>query len=194
MIAGDRSDPAGTLPDALAGITSGVLQRCGIKEIGISSYPDGHPRITDAQLAAALTAKLAAAQDAGLTVRIVTQFTMSTQPIIDMLSRLRGQGINLPIGVGLAGPASMATLLRFAKICGVKATAQGAARNVGLLKNLIGASTADPIVRDLAMSEGYGDIYPHFFSFGGLPGTVRWVMAAANGRIKLNKDGFDILK
>ena len=48
--------------------------------------------------------------------------------------------------------------------CGVKATAQGAARNVGMLKNLISASTADPIVRELAMSEGFGDIYPHFFS------------------------------
>jgi methylenetetrahydrofolate reductase (NADPH) len=194
MIAGDRPDPLGTLPDALSGIKSGVLQRCGITEIGISSYPDGHPRITDAQLAAALKDKLAAAQDAGLKVRIVTQFTMSTQPFLDMLSTIRGQGIDVPIGVGLAGPASMATLLRFAKICGVKATAQGAARNVGMLKNLISASTADPIVRDLAMSEGFGDIYPHFFSFGGLPNTVRWVMAAANGRIKLNKDGFDILK
>src|SRR5262245_46449241 len=166
MIAGDRPDPLGSLHDALAGIKSGVLQRCGVTEIGISGYPDGHPRITDAQLAAALKDKIAAAQDAGLKVRIVTQFTMSTQPIVDLLKRLRDQGIDLPVGVGLAGPASMATLLRFAKICGVKATAQGAARNVGLLKNLIGASTADPIVRDLAMSEGLGDIYPHFFSFG----------------------------
>jgi methylenetetrahydrofolate reductase (NADPH) len=194
MIAGDRPDPAGALPDALSGITSGVLQRCGIKEIGISGYPDGHPRITDAQLTTAMKDKFAAARDAGLKVRIVTQFTMSTQPIVDLLSRLRAQGIDLPVGVGLAGPASMATLLRFAKICGVKASAQGLTRNVGLLKNLIGASTADPIVRDLAMNKGLGEIYPHFFSFGGLPGTVRWVMAAANGRIKLNKDGFDILK
>ena len=52
VIAGDRADPAGTLSDALAAIKSGVLQRCGLVEIGISGYPDGHPRMTDAQLAA----------------------------------------------------------------------------------------------------------------------------------------------
>jgi methylenetetrahydrofolate reductase (NADPH) len=194
MIAGDRPEPAGTLPDALSGITSGVLQRCGIKEVGISGYPDGHPRITEAQLAAAMKDKFAAARDAGLKVRIVTQFSMSTQPFIDLLKRLRGDGINVPIGVGIAGPASMKTLLRFAAICGVKVSAQSAVRNVGLLKNLVSGSTSDPIVRALAVSNGFGDIYPHFFSFGGLPATVRWVMAAANGHIKLTKDGFESLK
>ena len=193
VIAGDRPDPAGSVADALAGIESGVLQRCGLTEIGISGYPDGHPRITNVQLETALTAKLAAAHDAGLTVRIVTQFTMSTKPIVNLVTRLRSQGISVPVSAGLAGPASMATLLKFAKICGVKASAQGVARNVGLLKSLITASTADPIVRALAMNDELGEVNPHFFSFGGLPATVRWVMAAANGRIKLNKEGFDIL-
>ncbi|HVG52146.1 MAG TPA: methylenetetrahydrofolate reductase [Xanthobacteraceae bacterium] len=194
VIAGDRPDPAGSLFDALAAIRSGVLQRHGLKEIGISGYPDGHSRISDAQLAQALTDKLAAAKDAGLKVRIVTQFTMSTQPILDLVTGLRARGIDNPVSVGLAGPASMATLLRFAKICGVKTSVQGLARNAGLLKNLIGAATADPIVRALSATEGLGDINPHFFSFGGLPATARWVAAAASGRIKLNKDGFEILQ
>src|SRR5690606_24499764 len=122
-------------------------------------------------LAQALADKLAALRDTDLKVRIVTQFTMSTEPMVDLVTRLRAQGIDLPVGAGLAGPASMATLLRFAKICGVKASAQGAARNMGLLKNLIGASTADPIVRALSLRDDLGDVYPHFFSFGGLPAT-----------------------
>ena len=119
---------------------------------------------------------------------------MSTKPIVDLVERLRARGIDNPISVGLAGPASMATLLRFAKICGVKTSVQGLARNAGLLKNLIGASTADPIVRALADAKGLATSIPHFFSFGGLPATVRWVGAAATGRIKLNKDGFEILR
>ncbi len=119
---------------------------------------------------------------------------MSSQPYVDMLQRLRGLGIELPIGVGIAGPASMKTLLRFAAICGVKTSAQSAVRNVGLLKGLITGSTSDPVVRDLAMTDGFGNIYPHFFSFGGLPATMRWVMAAANGTIRLTGDGFEVLK
>ena len=194
VIAGDRSDPAGALHDSLAAINTGVLQRCGLVEIGVAGHPDGHPKMTDAQLAEVLNAKLAAAADAGLRVRIVTQFTMSTKPVVDLVERLRARGITNPVSIGLAGPASMTTMLRFAKICGVKASAQGLARNTGLLKNLIGASTADPIVRALASLDRLGDINPHFFSFGGLPATTRWVAAAATSRIKLNKNGFDILK
>jgi methylenetetrahydrofolate reductase (NADPH) len=193
VIAGDRPNAAGDLHDALAAIKSGVLQRHGITDIGISGYPEGHPRIAQDALDRALTDKLAAAQASGLRVRIVTQFTMSTEPVVAFVSGLRARGINNPIGVGLAGPASMTTLLRFARICGVKASAQGLVRNAGLLKNLIGASTADPIVRALAdAKEQLGDIYPHFFSFGGLPATVRWAAAAAEGRFKLSADGFDI--
>ncbi|MGZ5829872.1 MAG: methylenetetrahydrofolate reductase [Xanthobacteraceae bacterium] len=194
VIAGDRSEPAGPLFDALAAIKTGILQRCGLKEIGISGYPDGHSRISDPQLAQALADKLAAAKEAGLNVRIVTQFTMSSQPVIDLLKSLRARGVDAPVSIGLAGPASMATLLRFAKICGVKTSVQGLARNAGLLKNLIGAATADPIVRTLADTKGLGEFIPHFFSFGGLPATARWVEAAAAGRIKLNKDGFEILQ
>jgi len=195
VIAGDRAEPEGDLPDALAAIRTGVLQRQGLREIGISGYPDGHPRIDEHTLANALADKLKAAQDAGLGVRIVTQFTMSTEPVVSLIKRLRAQGIDNPASIGLAGPTSMTTLLRFARICGVKTSARGLMSNIGLVKNMIGASTADPIVRALTELEGeLGEINPHFFSFGGLPATTRWVGAVAAGRITLNKEGFEIAR
>ena len=195
VIAGDREQPEGTLSDALAAIRSGALQRLGITEIGISGYPDGHPRIADAALEQALTDKLKAAADAGLGVRIVTQFTMSTDPIVELVTKLRQRGIDNPVSIGLAGPTSMTTLLRFARICGVKASTRGLMSNIGLVKNMIGASTADPIVRALAeLEDKLGNIHPHFFSFGGLPATARWVGAVATGRIKMTKEGFDVQK
>jgi methylenetetrahydrofolate reductase (NADPH) len=194
VIAGDRPQSAGPLTDALAAINTGMLQRHGIVEISISGYPDGHPRISEADLDRAMADKLKAAQDAGLRVRIVTQFTMSVDPVVALITRLRQRGIHNHIGIGLAGPTSMTTLLRFARICGVKASTQGLARNIGLIKNLIGASTADPIVRALAdRGDTLGEISPHFFSFGGLPATTRWAVAAASGHITLTKDGFEVI-
>lgn len=195
VIAGDREQPEGTLHDALAAIRSGVLQRLGISEIGISGYPDGHPRIADTALEQALADKLKAAADAGLRVRIVTQFTMSTDPIVELVTKLRQRGIDNPVSIGLAGPTSMTTLLRFARICGVKNSARGLMSNISLVKNMIGASTADPIVRALAeLEDKLGAINPHFFSFGGLPATSRWVGAVAAGRIAMTKEGFDVQK
>jgi len=195
VIAGDRPDAAGPFKDSLSIIETGALQRHGIVEVGISGHPDGHPRVSDAVLEQAMSDKIAAADRAGLNVRIVTQFTMSTQPIVDFVTRVRARGIKNHISIGLAGPTSMTTLLRFAKLCGVKASTQGLARNIGLVKNLIGASTADPIVRALAdMKDQLGDVSPHFFSFGGLPATTRWVNAVATGRITLTSEGFEVAK
>src|SRR5882762_9718359 len=47
VIAGDRAEPAGPFHGALEAIDSGLIARSGITEIGISGYPDGHPRIAD---------------------------------------------------------------------------------------------------------------------------------------------------
>ena len=89
----------------------------------------------------------------------------------------------------------MTTLLKFARVCGVKASTSGLVRNIGLVKNLIGASTADPIVRAIAeRRHELGDINPHFFSFGGLPATARWVTSVAAGRINLTAEGFEVAK
>jgi methylenetetrahydrofolate reductase (NADPH) len=61
VIAGDRAEPAGPFHGALEAIDSGLISRRGIVEIGISGYPDGHPRIAPHELDRLLAAKLEAA-------------------------------------------------------------------------------------------------------------------------------------
>ena len=61
VIAGDRAEPAGPFHGALEAIDSGLISRRGIEAIGISGYPDGHPRIADHELDRLLAAKLEAA-------------------------------------------------------------------------------------------------------------------------------------
>jgi methylenetetrahydrofolate reductase (NADPH) len=56
--------------------------------------------------------------------------------ILAWIARLRDQGIDLPVRVGLAGPATLTGLLRYARICGVAASAQGLARHTGLARHL----------------------------------------------------------
>ncbi len=82
VIAGDRAEPAGPFRGALEAIDSGLISRRGITEIGISGYPDGHPRIADHELDRLLAAKLEAAAQTGLKVSIVTQFCLDAAPII----------------------------------------------------------------------------------------------------------------
>ena len=193
VIAGDRAEPAGPFHGALEAIDSGLIARHGIAAIGIAGYPDGHPRIADHELDRLLAAKLEAAGATGLKVEIVTQFCLDAAPILAWLRRLRAHGIDHPVRIGLAGPTSLTTLMRYARRCGVRASTQGLARNAGLIKHLLGAAAPDDILRALidANRDGeLGDIAPHLFSFGGIAATARWMAAATAGRIRLDRDGF----
>jgi methylenetetrahydrofolate reductase (NADPH) len=195
VIAGDRAEPAGPFHGALEAIDSGLISRRGIIEIGIAGYPDGHPRIAGHELDRVLAAKLEAAAQTGLTVNIVTQFCLEAAPILAWLRRLRTHGIDCPVRIGLAGPTSLSTLLRYARRCGVRASTQGLARNAGLIKHLLGAAAPDGIVRTLveANRDGeLGDIAPHLFSFGGIGATAQWAAAVAAARIRLDREGFAV--
>ncbi len=194
VIAGDSDDAAGPFASSIEVIGSGLLQRHGITGIGVAGHPDGHPRIPAETLHLSLAAKIEAAQQSGLTPEIVTQFCFDPQTIIRWIGRVRDSGIENPVRVGMAGPAGVSTLLRYAARCGVKASAAGAARQAGLVKHLFGGSAPDAIVRALAeagRNGRLGDISAHFFSFGGVDTTARWAAAAAAGRIALDsQDGF----
>jgi methylenetetrahydrofolate reductase (NADPH) len=192
IIAGDRDDPAGPLGGALDAVESGLLQQHGIDEIGIAGYPDGHPRISTDMLDRALTAKIEAAEQSGLKVHIVTQFAFDAEIIIAWVRRLRDLGIEQPVRIGMAGPTSLTALLRYASRCGVRASAAGMSRQVGLMKNLFGIAAPDAIVRVVARASArgeLGEIAAHFYSFGGLGGSARWVAGARAGNISLDSAG-----
>jgi methylenetetrahydrofolate reductase (NADPH) len=194
VIAGDADRAQGPYASALEAIESGLLQRHGIVEIGIAGHPEGHPRVSVEVLDRALTAKIDAAEQTGLEVHIVTQFGFSAAAIESWILRMRDLGIEVPIRIGMAGPTSLATLLRYAKRCGVMASAQGLTRQGGLIKHLVGTSAPDGVVRPLAEAAGrLGKVSAHFFSFGGVGATARWAAAAAAGRIVLDRtDGFGV--
>jgi len=188
VIGGDRDAPAGGFHHAIEVIESGLPQSRGIREIGIAGYPEDHPRVAAAEIDRMLAAKIEAAAATGLAVHIVTQFAFSPEPILVYVARLRERGIEQPIRIGVAGPASVATLLRYAAICGVAASARALARNAGLAKHLFGRTAPDAIIRALAGAQ-LGDVAPHVFSFGGLGATARWTAAVAAGRISLDRAG-----
>jgi methylenetetrahydrofolate reductase (NADPH) len=192
VIGGDRAMPAGPFYAAIEVIESGLLQAHGIVEIGIAGYPDGHPRLTTDDLDRALAGKLEAAAQTGLGVHIVTQWGFSARSIIAWIQRLRDLGVEQRVRIGLAGPVTLAGLIRYARICGVSASVQGLARDAGLVRQLFGMITPDHVLRPLAEASDLGDVAPHIFSFGGLAAASRWAGGAAAGHITLDVEGFSV--
>jgi methylenetetrahydrofolate reductase (NADPH) len=150
VIAGDRDQPSGDFRSSIEVIDGGALQRHGIVEIGIAGYPDGHPRISEQDLERSLAEKIHVAETTGMAVHIVTQFCFDAPTVLKWIGRLRDFGVEHPVRVGLPGPTNLATLLRYARRCGVRASAQGLARQAGLVRQLFAMSTPDVLVRAIA--------------------------------------------
>jgi methylenetetrahydrofolate reductase (NADPH) len=187
VIAGDRAE-CGPFRRALDVIDNGVLRRRGIRSISIAGYPQGHPRIGSDELSRSLADKIAAAEATGLAVEIVTQFCFDAGAILDFVARVRSFGFEHRVRVGLAGPTSLTSLMRYASRCGVRASAQGLARRSGLARQMFALTTPDDLIRTLA-DAAPAEVVPHFFSFGGVPATARWASAVAEGRVTLDSGG-----
>src|ERR1700729_2452822 len=146
VIAGDRGEH-GPFRSAADAIDSGLFRRRGIRALGIAGYPEGHPKIGNDALFKALAEKIAAAEATGLTVEIGTQFCFGGRAILDYVAGLPVLGLEQPLRIGLAGPTSLAALLRYASRCGVRASAQALARRTGLLRQSFGMAVPDDLVR-----------------------------------------------
>jgi methylenetetrahydrofolate reductase (NADPH) len=194
VIGGDRTAAAGPYHAAIEVIESGLLQAHGIVEVGVAGYPEGHPRVAPTEVDRALAAKVETAAATGLALHIVTQFSFSAGAILASIARLRDLGIDNPARIGLAGPATLAGLMRYARLCGVTASVQNLARHAGLARHVFGMIAPDMLLRPLAEAAApLGDVSPHIYSFGGLATAARWTAAVAAGHITLDSaDGFTV--
>jgi methylenetetrahydrofolate reductase (NADPH) len=177
-IAGDLSEPSGPYNDALAIIKSGLLRKYGVRHVGISGYPEGHPQISNERLWEALMEKHAEFTTQGVDYSIMTQFGFDAEPVFRWLEELRARGITAPVRLGIAGPASIKALMRFAARCGVGVSAS-VMKKYGLsITKLVGSAGPDPLLTDFAKGldpSKHGNIMLHFYPFGGLSKTARWV-------------------
>ena len=177
-VAGDPAEPMGPYEDALALIESGVFQRHGVKHVSISGYPEGHPEISDEKLWSALERKSAAVGAAGFGGTILTQFGFDVDAVLTWLEQVRGRGIDLPVRIGVPGPAGIKRLLSFARRFGIGSSA-GIVQKYGFsLTNLLGTAGPDRFITELAsrLEPGkHGTVQLHFYTFGGMQATAEWI-------------------
>ncbi len=109
VIAGDPPQPEGPYEDALSIIKSGVLANYGVRHVGISGYPEGHPDIDGPKLRQAMLDKQKVLDELGLDYSVMTQFGFDADPVFSWLKQVRSDGIPVPVRIGVSGPASVKT-------------------------------------------------------------------------------------
>ncbi|MBB5374508.1 methylenetetrahydrofolate reductase [Acidocella aromatica] len=178
VLAGDCGKPEGPFEDALAVIKTGLLAEYGIRHVVISGYPEGHPKIPPQALVQAMRDKLRAVDELGLNAEIATQFCFSAEQVLVWLAQLRDSGITVPVRLGIPGPANMRTLLRYAAVCGVGASASVLARYGFSLTRLRSHAGPDQFVSDFLggfTPSRHGEVFAHFYPFGGISGLFSWL-------------------
>jgi methylenetetrahydrofolate reductase (NADPH) len=184
IIGGDRAKPAGPYDSSLAVIQTRVFQQRGILRMAVAGFPEGNPNISEAALEEALAAKLKFAHDSGLQLSMVTQFCFQAEPIVSWMRRLRARGIQNPVRVGLAGPARLVTLARYAVRCGIGNSLRVLTEHPSFAR-LLTERGPEPIIRDVMLlaDPASNGILPlaiagfHFYVFGGFNKTVDWINA-----------------
>jgi methylenetetrahydrofolate reductase (NADPH) len=177
LIGGDPDWPTGPFRDSLGLLESGLLECHGVDRVLFAGYPEGHPHITEGALDKALAAKLTLAAQRGLGTAIVTQFGFDAAPVRAWIGRLRGHGIAAPVRVGVAGPASVAALVRFAVRCGVGSSLRALARGHTAFARILTEASPDALIDALVAGEAESGAIDgmHIFMFGGVPRTAAWL-------------------
>ncbi len=176
-VAGDPSKPEGPYSDSLQLIESGLFESSGIQAIGVAGHPNGHPKMSTSECMLVLKNKCSVIHDRGMKPLIVTQFGFDPSPLLLWLKSLRDHNVDAPVRIGVPGPSSIKTLIKFSARCGVSASASILSKYGISITKLLGNAGPDKMVD--ALSKGFtsehGRVRLHFYPFGGLVKTVAWI-------------------
>ena len=178
LIAGDVALARGPFRSSRDVGASGLLEKHGIKSVSVAGHPEGHPYLDATEALGVLEAWRDWGRAAKIDVSVMTQFCFESAPILEWIAALNQRGIGLPVIIGLAGPATPATLTKFALRCGVGNSMRAVRNQIGRFGRLLTDTGPDEVMRGLraapdavkASIAGF-----HLFPFGGLRKAGDWL-------------------
>ena len=182
-LGGGAPQPIGKFDAAIQLMETGLFEAHGITRIGIAGHPEGNPDITkihgEAVLLEALKQKQAWLKEKNIEGFIATQFLFDAEPLAFWAKGLREAGIELPLHVGIPGPASLKTLVRYAALCGVGHSARFIRKQALNITKLLTVSEPTEFVEQLAKlhfeKPELKIAGPHLYPFGGFDKLFAWL-------------------
>lgn len=188
LIAGDAPRPLGEFSSTQDILETRMIEHSGIARIGIAGHPAGHNAVGTPLLWDALEMKQAFSRRASVAMHIVTQFGLDASAFAAWERELVRRRIELPVHVGIAGPATLARLLHFAVRCGIGASMRALMRNLNTAAHApeLALSPDQHLLTLLAAPLAAQIVAPHFFAFGGALQTARWMQRIAAGEFEID--------
>jgi len=189
LLAGGVAQPHGDFSDSMQLMETGLFDEAGFERLHVAGHPEGNRDIdTDGsrlKVDDALRWKNAFQSRTDAEMAIATQFAFEAQPIIEWADSLKYAGITLPIHIGIAGPAKLQTLIKFALACGVGPSLKVLQKRAMDVTKLLLPYEPTKVVADLAAHKAanpdFNVTHVHFFPLGGIKTNARWAMNHGGG-------------
>lgn len=192
LISGDYPHPQGPYACVEDVLSTGVVNKFGLRRVCFAGHPEGHPHVSLEEIQRAQRAKALTAAAAGLEVSLMTQFFFQADPFLQWTQDMRASGVRARLVGGLVGPTKLSTLFKFAVRCGAGPSIRALGARPSAFTKLLGEHGPQTVLRDLAgaRSTGAADFDGiHLFCFGGFLRTCEWLYRVAEGRFSLNNSG-----
>tara|TARA_R110002033_G_scaffold2579_20_gene17486 strand:+ start:446 stop:1345 length:900 start_codon:yes stop_codon:yes gene_type:complete len=185
LLAGGVAQPAGAFENSMQMMESGAFD--GFERLHVAGHPEGNRDIDidggDKNVSDALAWKQKFSERTDAKMAIATQFCFEAAPVIEWANGIRAAGIDLPVHIGLAGPAKLQTLIKFAIACGVgpslRVLQKRAMDVTKLLLPYEPTEIATDLARHKAANPDFNIASVHIFPLGGIKTSADWLKVHA---------------
>ena len=179
VLAGGAPNAVGEFENSMQLLETGLFDQMGIRTVGVAGHPEGSPDMSDQQIESALKWKREFAERTDARMYVITQFCFEAQPVIEWEKRLSDIGINLPLHIGIPGVATVGTLLKHAKACGIGASMIFLKKQARNASKMLTSLKPDNLLHDLAEHVRCNPQSKienlHIYPLGGLRKSVEWI-------------------
>lgn len=181
LLAGGVAQPVGDFQTSMQLLESGAFD--GFERLHVAGHPEGNKDIdpdgSDRMVMEAARWKSAFAERTDAKMAMATQFCFEADPVIAWVDRLAAEGVKLPVHIGVAGPAKLQTLIKFAIACGVGPSLRVLQKRAMDVTKLLLPYEPTEFVAALAAHKAahpdFGIEAVHFFPLGGIKTSATWI-------------------
>lgn len=185
LLAGGVAKPHGDYESSMQLLETGLFDAAGFKHLHVAGHPEGNrdidPSGSDENVMQALRWKQDFASRTDAKMALATQFAFEAKPLIAWADALAEAGVDIPIHIGIAGPAKLQTLVRFAIACGVGASLKVLQKRAKDVTKLLLPFEPTDLVTELAAHKAANPDFNiervHFFPLGGIKTNANWAIS-----------------
>ncbi|MFV2052795.1 methylenetetrahydrofolate reductase [Aliiroseovarius sp. YM-037] len=184
LLAGGVDKPHGDFHSSMQLLETGLFDKAGFTRLHVAGHPEGNKDIdpdgSDKNVMDAVRWKQSFNERTDADMALATQFCFEAAPVIKWADALKDAGVDLPIHIGVAGPAKLQTLIKFSIACGVGASLRVLQKRAKDVTKLLLPFEPDQFITDLAEHKAAHPDFNiervHFFPLGGIKTNANWAI------------------